>query len=295
MRRFCISVISSFLAFAAGLFTASSWNSHRHVAPVQLASASVLEAPAPPIAPPPPALTLTRSAVTTAPDREYVFAQGRLKLVPEKVRLQSESLHYDIDVKYPQIVGEDNPNFEKVNQHIKALATEKYQWPLNLSKEEILADQEKHPGTFNSVNVDYEISIATDSFLSLFFVGYSYGIGAAHAVQESVSVNFDLTSGQQLKLVDLFKRNSNYLAFISERCIEELSTDDRPAPAKEALVPLAKNFESWHITSNGITFSFDACKVFACAEGDQAVEIPFSDMKHLLNPGIPGKFKITYP
>lgn len=291
MRRFCISAISTFLAFAAGLFTASSWNSHRQMVVIQPASASVLDRYTPPSPPPPP----IPNELTVAPDREYVFAQGRLKLVPEKVRLQSESLHYDIDVKYPQIVGEDNPNYEKANQLIKALATEKYQWPLNLSKEEMRTDQEKHPGTFNSVNVDYEISIATDSFLSLFFIGYSYGIGAAHAVQESVSVNYDLTSGRQLKLADLFKPGSNYLEFISERCLDELSTDDRPAPMKGSLTPSAKNFESWHITPSGITFSFDACEVFACAEGDQAVEIPFGDMKHLLNTGIPGKFKITYP
>ncbi len=140
------------------------------------------------------------------------------------------------------------------------------------------------------------MSVATDSFLSIFFVGYSYGVGAAHAVQESKSVNFDLTSGQELKLSDIFKRGSKHLEFVSEYCIEELSRSlNQPFVSKNALAPVAKNFDIWHITSSGITFHFDACKVFACTEGDQAVEIPFSDLKPLLNPGIPGKFKITYP
>lgn len=291
MKRFIISVLGSFLAFAAGLFTASTWISSRSVAVLPV-SATVLER-CPPSAPHPP--PPVKTSLTVAPEREYVFAQGRLKLVPEIVELKSESLRYDINVKYPQIVGEENPRIQKINQQLKTLATEKYQWPLSPGKDHLLFIQEKHPGTFNSVNFDYEVGIATDSFLSIFFVGYSYGVGAAHAVQESVAVNYDLTTGQQLELSDIFRRGSNYLRFISEYCIEQLSTSDRPAPAYGVLAPVPRNFESWHITNSGITFHFDACSVFACAEGAQVVEIPFSDMKQLLNPGIPGKFKITYP
>lgn len=291
MKRFALSLISSFLAFTAGLVTASSWNATRRVVAEQV----VIERCPPgqqqqigvPINP----------GLTEAPDREYPFAQGRLKLVPENVKLKSESLHYDIDIKYPQIVGEDTPGIRKINQHMKALATAKYQWPLNESKEDIRRDQERLPGTYNSVNLDYDVSVATDSVLSIFFMGYSYGVGAAHSVQESKSVNYDLISGRELQLADLFKRGSKYLEFISEYCTEQLSATVAVPDNlnKGRLAPSAKNFENWHITSSGISFNFDACEILACAEGDQAVEIPFSDLQDLLNPGIPRKFKITYP
>ena len=292
MKRFALSLISSFLAFTAGLVTASSWNATRQAVAIE----PVVIERCPPgqqqelrAAPIPPELT-------EAPDREYPFAQGHLKLVAERVRLKSDSMYYDIDVKYPQIVGADTPGIRKINQHMKVLATEKYQWPLNESKEDVRRDQETLPGTYNSVNLDYEVSVATDSFLSIFFMGYSYGVGAAHAVQESEAVNYDLTSGRQLSLSDLFKPGSKYLKFISDYCTEELTRGIEGAePWKDALAPVAKNFESWHVTTSGISFNFDACKVFPCAEGEQAVEIPFSELKPLLNPGIPGKFKITYP
>ena len=293
MKRFTISLLSSFLAFAAGLFTASSWNSSRRVVAIEPVSAHVFER-CPPSAPQPPPGPI-KSSLVEAPDQEYVFAQGRLKLVPERVQLQSESMRYDIDVKYPQIVGEDTPQINKINQHLKSLATAKYQWPLKLSKEELRRDQEVLPGTSNSINVEYGVSTATDSFLSIFFVGFSYGIGAAHAGQESHSVNYDLTSGQELKLFDLFKPGSKYLEFIAEHCTDELSRGLRPFTSKRALAPVAKNFENWHITSRGLNFHFDACTVFACAEGAQAVEIPFTDLKPLLRPNIPAKFKIIYP
>jgi len=292
MKRFSLSLIGSFLAFTAGLVTAPSWNATRHAVAVEPV---VIER-----CPPGQQQQLQAAinpALTEPPDREYPFASGRLKLVPETVRLKSDSLHYDIDVKYPQIVGRDTPAIRKVNQHMRALATAKYQWPLNESKEEIRRDQERLPGTYNSVNFDYEVGVATDSFLSIFFMGYSYGVGAAHAVQESNAVNYDLTSGRELKLADLFKPGSRYLEFISEFCIEQLSdTGGLPDRLNRAgLAASAKNFDNWHITSSGISFNFDACEILACAEGDQAVEIPFSDLQQLLNPGIPRKFKITYP
>jgi len=291
MKRFALSLISSFLAFTAGLVTASSWNASRHA----VAEPVVLER-----WPPAPSQETVgvsiNPSLTKAPDREYSFGTG-LKLVPENVRLKSDSLHYDIDVKYPQIVGNDTPGIREINQRMKALATAKYQWPLNESKEDIRRDQELLPGTYNSVNLDYEVSVATDSFLSIFFMGYSYGVGAAHAVQESEALNYDLSSGRELHLTDLFKSGSRYLEFISKYCIEQLletgTVPDRLN--KGRLAASAKNFDNWHITSNGISFNFDACEILACAEGDQSVEIPFSELNEYLNPGIPGKFNITYP
>lgn len=290
MKRFALSLISSFLAFTAGLVTASSWNATRQAVAIEPVVARFPPSPPPQLAAPiPPTLP-------EASDREYPFAQGHLKLVPEKVQLKSDSMYYDIDVKYPQIVGGDTPGIRKINQHMKALATEKYQWPLNESKEAVLRDQELLPGTYNAVNLDYQVSVATDSLLSIFFMGYSYGVGAAHAVQESESVNYDLVSGRQLQLSDLFTPSSKYLKFISDYCTEELTRGiEGTEPWENALAPVAKNFESWHITPNGIVFNFDACEVFPCAEGEQSVAIPFSEMKQLLRPGIPGKFKITYP
>jgi hypothetical protein len=52
---------------------------------------------------------------------------------------------------------------------------------------------------------------------------------------------------------------------------------------KEALAPVAENFESWNITRDGIRFNFDACKVFSCAGGEKAIEIPFSALEDILD------------
>jgi hypothetical protein len=286
MRRFAISALGSILAFFAGIVTASPWTSRRTVMVAPPAYART--------EPCPPAQTQSATAsLTIAPHRNFVFGQGRLTAVPEYVQLKSESLRYEIDVSYPQIVGSDDPSIVKVNQQLKEIATRKYQWPLNRSAD--VRDRDTEPGIFNTVKIDYEIGLATESFVSIYFVGYSYGIGDPQASQESLALNYDLTTGRQLKLTDIFKRGSNYLELISAYCKDDLERITGRAPSEAAVAPAAENFQNWHITSNGLTFSFDACKVFACAEGDQVVEIPFSALQHVMNPGIPGKFKITYP
>lgn len=284
MKRFFVSLIASFLAFTAGLVTAASWTSERNRETVE----SVVAAePCPPPSQPEPRAPVQSFTVT--PPHEFDFGQNGLKLVPERVQLKSESLRYDIDVSYPQIVGAEDSQLWKVNQHIKDEATKLYQWPLNPGK-----SASEHSGLYNTVNFTYQSSLATDAFLSISFIGYTYGANPGNQAPQSFSVNYDLTSGKPLKLSDIFKRDSKYLEFISKYCIDVLSRNPS-SYIKEGLSPTAANFENWHITTKGVMFEFPACKVRNCSDGDQSVEIPFSDLEAILNPGIPGKFKITYP
>lgn len=284
MKRIAVNLTSSLLTFAIGLTAASFWNWDKY--PLRNGQSSV---------------NVSRdvrqindsSAVTVIPlpaatsDRE-VFGRGRLRIVPDEVQLKSERLRYEIDVRFPQIVGSEHLHIRKLNQHLKDLATEQHHWPLNPSKTDLQYYREKWPDVFNSVDLDYEIRLASDSLLSIYFVGYSYGIGAAHSVQYSFVINYDLVLRKQLKLSDLFKRHSKYLEFISGYCMDELSKGPEEASDdfmfKEALAPIGENYDSWNFTRDGIRFNFDACKVFSCAEGKQEVEIPFAALKQWLNP-----------
>jgi len=218
-----------------------------------------------------------------SPAHEAVFGEGKLKIVPNHRERKSERLRDKIDVTYPQIAGSDNLYIRKLNQHIKNLVTDQYQWPLNPSKTDLKYYREKWPDVFNTVDIDYDIRSANDSLLSIYFEGYSYGIGAAHSVQYSFSLNYDLTLRKELKLHDLFEPRSKYLKFISHYCITELSKKPELL-FEDALKPRAENFESWNFTREGIQFNFDECKVFGCASDEQVVVIPFDALSQLLNP-----------
>jgi hypothetical protein len=231
----------------------------------------------------PPAVTPRVSGPEEPTPEPNVVFRGGLKIVSNEVQLKDELLRYKVHLVYPQIEGADSVPIRKLNEHIERLATNEYLWLLSPSKENLRYYKTgPHSDVFNSVYLDYEVVLATDSFLSIYFEAYSYGIGAAHAVQYSLVVNYDLDSNRLVKLSDIFKPNSQYLNFISEYCIEQLSRGEYGGEylGKDELAPVARNFASWNLTHKGIRFNFDECKLFGCAMGEQMVEIPFSALKH---------------
>jgi Deacetylase PdaC/Protein of unknown function (DUF3298) len=276
MKSSILNIAASVLAFVCGIFTALSWNS---TGTVKVYAPPVIEQ-----APPAIQETAPDPFAIPKPSRDMLIGSGSLKIVSEEVRLKSDRLQYDVDLRFPQILGTDDSHIRALNQHIKTRATEQYQSLLNPSNADLAYYREKWPGVFNSLNMDYEISLADDSLLSIYFYGYSYGIGAAHGVQQSYTVNYDLALKKELQLADIFKRDSNYLEFLSQYCLGELSQQGDPRFMSTGnLGPNARNFENWKVMRDGISFNFDACRIFGCAAGEQKVEIPFRSLRGLLS------------
>ena len=273
MKRIVTYVLTSLLTFTCGVTAGALFPWHRHATKMCSLGAPVV-----------PATPAPAETDISAPDAEIVFGGDRLKLVPEEIQLKSRSLQYDLSVRYPQITGTDALHIRRLNQRIEELATKQYQWMLNPSKKDLLYYREKHPDVFNELSIDYEVTLASDSILSIYFIGYSYGIGAATSVQYSFTINYDLVSGKELKLSDLFTPGSGYLGFVSRHCTDQLAKHEYgDFLFKEGLAPEAANYESWNVTRNGIRFNFDECEVFGCAAGEQAVEIPFTNLKSMLS------------
>jgi len=228
--------------------------------------------------------------IAPAPEHEVSLGKG-LKIIPKTIELEDERRRYKIYVVYPQIEGSKDRGILNLNRRIKGLVTEQYQWPLIPPTKEALRHYEKWPGVFNSVDLDYEVVLATDEFLSIYFEVYSYGIGAAHSVQQSFTVNFDLSSEEPIQLAGLFKPNAKHLQFISDYCIRELSKDHQYAMSdpvfKDELAPKLKNYESWNLTKEGLRFNFDACKIDGCAAGKVEVKITFDALKEKVKPKSP--------
>lgn len=193
MKRIAIYLTITHLTFTCGLAAASLWKGIRVKPESQQIHSNVLkQAPAKiPLAPPP---------ATVEPHREVIFGRDRLRIVPHQIRLRSDRLRYEIDVSYPEIEGTNDPQIEKLNQRLRKLAIDQYQWPMNPSNADLRYYKDKHPEAFNTIDLDYEIRLATDSLLSIHFIGYSYGIGAAHSVQYSFTVNYDLTRRKEVEI-----------------------------------------------------------------------------------------------
>lgn len=256
-----VTLIGSVLAFAAGMVTTRSW--HKTTTPT-IVVAAVAQQPSPGPSPTP--------AVT--PEPEVVFGHGRLRIVSEEINLKSEQLHYEINVRYPQIVGSDAAHINNLNQRIRRLVVNHYQWALNPSKAE-LRRYKTAPEQTNLVDINYQIELATDSNLSIFFFTQDYLIGAAHATIRSHVINYDLKAHRELKLADLFNTNPYYLDFIAHYCTVDLGLS-------EEITPKAETFANWNLTADGIKFVFDPCYITGCSEGAHEVIMPFTALRDFL-------------
>ena len=274
MKRILVYVTSSLLTFNFGITADALLGGYLHPAEKSPPRAEIVAVPQPAL----------EAEATPTPEPEIVFGGGRLKLVPDEVHLSSDRLHYQINVRYPQVDGSADPHIRRLNQRINELVTKEYEWPIYIVEEELHQALRMHPEVYNLVDIVYDVTSATDSVLSIYFGEYSYGIGAAHGVQSSFVVNYDLASKKELKLSDLFKPGSKYLEFVSRYCKDEFKRQGHGESLfPEALVPVRRNFESWNVTSTGIRFNFDACTIFGCSGGQTEVEIPFSDLKPILS------------
>jgi hypothetical protein len=215
--------------------------------------------------------------------------------VRREIKLESKKWRYRIDVAYPEIQGLPYRRSRVLNREIRALLKKAYRWPMlletrrHLLRGKYLRNDKIWNGVFNTVDLEYDIVQAGDEILSIYFIGYHYGIGGAHSVHESFTVNYDLETHQLLILTSLFRSKSQSLKLISRKCIVALS-DNPPYLSRESiwvdnLKPKRENFESWNITSRGLRLNFDACRVAGCADGDIDVEIPFEELKEMSRPG----------
>jgi hypothetical protein len=236
-----------------------------------------------------PTQNVATATPSPSPRKELTLNNG-LRVITKTVKMENKDWRYRIDVEYPQLEGTNDRTVVALNRQIKDLVTKTYSWPLGRPTKEDFAVFAKWPGISNSVILDYDVVLATDKLLSIYFIGYHYGIGAAHSVHESFTVNYDFESHRHLRLGSLFKRGANYLEVISRKCMNDLSKNNpylkTDTVSGELLAPRAKNFESWNITDHGLRFNFDACKVDGCAAGDLTVEIPFDQFAGLIkSPG----------
>ncbi|MGH9959507.1 MAG: hypothetical protein ACREBC_20665, partial [Pyrinomonadaceae bacterium] len=107
--------------------------------------------------------------------REEITLNNGRRIIPKNVKLENEQWRYKIDVDYPQIEGTKNPAILNLNRQMKDLVTKKYQWSLRPPTKKDVRHYVKWPGVFNSVDMEYDVVLATDEVLSIYLMAYHYG------------------------------------------------------------------------------------------------------------------------
>ena len=231
--------------------------------------------------------------------QEPIEFRGGAEVTSKSIKENNKKLKYEVDAEYPQVTGASDSRFDKFNQEAKNLVggeaakfrKEMAEWAADQAE---LENQE--PSTINSsLDIRYDISLATDDLISTKFDIGTYFQGAAHPNSNSRVLNYDLKAGKLLKLADLFKPGTKYLQTISSYAIRDLKKQlqskggdsllDEDIERGAGADP--KNYQSWVITKKGLGINFDSYQVAPYAAGPQYVLIPYSALKDIINPDGP--------
>ncbi len=232
--------------------------------------------------------------------QQEVQLDAQTRILSRDLHEENKNLKFEIDISFPQIVGTLRPQQRSFNLTVASLARKNF----NDFKGYQLRPRAHrfppyHADVVEFLQISYDLPLIVNEFVSVRFNAHTYGRGAAHSVQYFFVFNYDLTSGRQIRLSDLFKRKSGHLSFISTYAREMVTKricneggwgGNQPLPDclknaplwETGIEPKAENFEAWNLTRDGLLFSIDACKLTGCASGEFYVSIPYAQLKNLL-------------
>jgi hypothetical protein len=229
---------------------------------------------------------------------EQQYEPGR-GFTSKEIKEENKKRRYTVEAVYPQIEGA-----EKFNRLVEGLVTKEVN--------DFRTDAGLEPGekdyapdaAGDSINIMYNVRLASDELVSVEFDVDYYEHGAAHPSHSFLVVNYDLKSGKQLELADLFKSGSNYLQKISTVAIEQVRKWNKDSAAEsgengpgepylneegiqEGAKPEPDNYQNWTLTRRGLVVTFDYYQLGPYAAGAQSVIVPYSELKEVIRPDGP--------
>lgn len=217
----------------------------------------------------------------------------RLAVVKENavsIRTVKESSETDtikITLQYPQVDGlADQTVQDNINAVLgKAALDAREEGLKNVAElEEALASG--YPVSPNKYETyfDYRLKYNQNGLLSVVFLDYQY-TGGAHGGTVQSSHTFDLATGAEYRLEDLFQSEAGYVSFINNTVRNEI--DER---AKEGLLMELTPFETirddhdFYLSNDAVVVYFQQYEYWPYAAGIQEFPVEFRELKDMLKP-----------
>lgn len=133
-----------------------------------------------------------------------------IQIIPKRITM------LNLDVFYPFIIAGTNPSaMQRMNQQI-----------YNLVNRLIVEQGYYQSSQMTQVNGYFEIKTNERGVLSLSIINYTYRYHAAHGLTVIRSLTFDIQTGRNYLLYELFKPESNYIKILSEMIQEQIEERD---------------------------------------------------------------------
>lgn len=148
-------------------------------------------------------------------------------------------------------------------------------------------------GMTSTLAIRSSIVATSTNFVGILLSTDDYLVGMAHPAHAMASVNFDLATGRDIALGDLFAPGSDYLAVIASSSAADVARQIREGAYASSqsyidqsggLLPDPANFQVFSITPEGLIVYFQEYQVGPYASGRTSTTIPWSALSGILNP-----------
>lgn len=135
-------------------------------------------------------------------------------------------------------------------------------------------------------NIETDTKVGRDDAVVIYMITLDYYEGGAHGIQQLLVMNFDMRTGKQLTLLDIFV--PGYETRLSEMLLEKLM-DMTDSKTMEELKD--KGFlysmdmfpsENFMLEENHITFVYNAYEIAPYAMGMTTLELSYSELSEIL-------------
>ncbi len=227
-----------------------------------------------------PIPTLTPSAPTNPPPTPILSQILSMQSTPFSETGNAPA--YTITAQIPFLQGSDDARVTAFN----SLLNQTVQDQINQFRSDTLAFAPNPPiAAGSSFDMQYSVIGQRGDVWSIKFDISFYVDGAAHPAHYSVTLNYNLQSGNMIYLDQLFFPGSPYLQVVSDLCKAQLAARDIGFDLFSAGAdPLPENYQRWNISDAGLTITFDEYQVAPYAAGPQIVVIPFAELQGSINP-----------
>ena len=220
---------------------------------------------------------------------QTVSFTNSVQIVNRRINESVKAKRLDLSAEYPELTGITNAS--GFNQIVKSRVTQELaefkKQMIGLSAE----DLEMLPqGVNNYMDIGYNIEYADNDLISVSFLEGNF-TGGAHPNYGYFTITYDLKTGRELKLSELFKPSAKYLEAVSAYAIKDLQgrkmpdSDENMGLAQdifaEGATAKAENYQNWNLTKKGLMITFDPYQVGPYAAGSQTVIVPYERLKEM--------------
>ena len=160
---------------------------------------------------------------------EQMLYFSSTSLATREIKESVKAKKATLNAEYPELSG--GANDEKFNKIVKErIVRSLADFKKDLSS--MSADDVKMMGEMGAyIDVGYDVEYADDNMISVNF-GEDTFLGGAHPNHGTFTLTYDLNQGREVKLADLFKPGSKYLATIAEYSMRDLKSRKALNPAR---------------------------------------------------------------